>query len=88
VFTVAKGVRVRNKSVQWTLEEDPLTSVTPKLILNDETVAEVRLSVRARLRASVLTPTGPSTVDQTETFSSLATGRVTSEPITVRFVRS
>lgn len=88
VLTVGDEVSVDSASVQWTLEGDPLAGVTPKLNLNDETVAEVRLSVRAHLRANVTTSSGPGVVNQTETFPTTATGAVAVDRISVRFVRS
>lgn len=85
---IAEGTAVDPASVQWTLEKDPLIAVTPKLSLTDESIAEVRLSVRARLQASVGTPTGPGMVNQPATFDTVATGRVTEDPISVDFVAS
>lgn len=87
-LTIAEGTVVDPASVRWALEEDPLVAVTPTLSLTDETVAEVRLSVRARLQAFVVTPTGPGMVNQSTTFDTVATGRVTDDPITVAFVAS
>lgn len=85
-LNIAEGTLVDPASVRWALEEDPFVAVTPKLSLTDETVAEVRLSIRARLQALVTTPTGPGMVNQSATFETLATGQVTSDPINIKFV--
>lgn len=87
-LNIADGTSVDTATVQWTLEDDSFGAETPKLSLTDETVAEMRLSVRARLQALVTTPTGRGMVNQSATFTTLATGRVTSDPITVQFVAS
>lgn len=84
-LNVAEGTVVDPASVRWTLESDPLVAATPRLSLTNETVAEVHLSVHARLQALVQTPTGPGIVDQSATFNTMATGQVTTDPITVRF---
>lgn len=75
-------------SIVWTVLGDPFSGATPRLSVNDQTVAELRLEVRLQLRAAMSQSGVPGTVDDTLVFSTTVTGQVTTDPIQVRFVNS
>lgn len=75
-------------TIEWTLVSNPFQSGSPQLNVDDERIAEMRLSVDMRLRASITQDGEPGTVDEVITFATTATGDVVANPVQVRFENS
>lgn len=85
------GVEAQPNSINWSVVGDPFVGATPKLNLNDESVAEVRVNVQMRITASTRDRDGRAgtiNAPDLKPFSTLATGQVATDPVTVRFVNS
>lgn len=80
---------VRPATIAWTLLDDPVPDLDPKLTSGDRTVASARLEFTVRLDAEVSVDGGPSgPVDTTLDVTTDARGSVANDPITVSFVQS
>lgn len=81
------NTRADNNTIRWQLLEDPLVNQVPKLSISDDTTAELRLSVKAKVALSVIMDGRTSNVgEQQFTFATRAVAPMTGNQVTARFV--